>query len=739
MIKISKEASVFKKYTCPTCNSGCGLLIEVKKNKIISVKPDKEHPLSKGYFCPKGIALADVTNDKDRVQRPLRRIGDKFEIVTWKQALHEIAKKLMEIREKYSPQSIAYYMGTNSLHHYAHSLFVTALMGALGSDNMYNAGSVDNNNHFVAQHFLYGSPIVMPVPDLANSDLFVIFGSNPAVTHLSLAGCPNVNKVMKDLIERGGEIYVIDPRKNKTAKRYANDNEHYIPIIPDTDIFMLLAMINIIFKENLENQEFLEQHATHLQDLKEAVSDFTPELAEKISKVPAEKIYHLTRKFVNTKRAVMYGRMGLSASTFATLNAWAVEVINIISGKLDRPGGKIFGKNIVNVAQLGGLIGLGSYDERRSRVGDYPEVMGGFPLGTLAREMLNPKDPVRALIISGGNPILSSPNSNEFKEALGKLDLCVVLDFYINETAYVAADYILPVLTPLEYSNFPAVFNLNYQLFPHIEYVEAPITPDPRGPRSEWEILLSLIKLMNLTAFGSGMFDLIIKIYTKIFRKFDPEILIRILLFIGQVLNKRFPYLSSGAITLKQGKKKRIILLGNNEYGVIKKYLKTKGRKIPLINSLLQEEIALCREVLIERSESTKKQALSENEFYMIGRRLLKTSNSWFHNVESLWPKREVPKLWINPADADRLNLHQDDKVILENNLGSVQVAIEVTGDIMAGVVCYPHGWGHNNPKLSFANQHPGDNINKLTDSHKLDKLSGMPVFNGYTVRLRKS
>lgn len=729
-------SKILKKFTCPTCNSGCGLSVEIEQNRVISVKPDKAHPLTKGYCCPKGLAWKDITNSEDRVTRPLKRVGATFQPLSWKQALHEIAVRLTEIRTKFSPQAIAYYMGTNSFHHYAHSLYVSAFMGGLGSDSMYNAGSVDNNNHFVAQQFLYGSPIVMPVPDLPNTDLFIIVGSNPAITHLSLASCPNANKAMRNLIARGGEIYVIDPRKNKTARRYANDADHYLPIIPGTDIFLLLSMVHIIFEENLADKPFLEAHCLQFNELKELVQEFTPQLAALVCHVPAEKIYSLTRKFAKTDRAVIYGRMGLSASTWSTLNAWVIEVLNIITGKLDRPGGKVFGMNIINVAKLGGIIGMGSYNTNQSRIGNYPEVMGAFPLGTLAKEILNGN--IRALIVSAGNPALSAPNSNEFRAALNELELCIVLDFFINETAYSAADYILPVTTPLENSNFHAIYNLNYQLYPNIQYVEAPVSPDPWGPKPEWEILWSLIRLMRLPAFGNAMFNTLHKIYEAIYKQLDPSFLIRILLFLGQVMNRKFPHLSSTGITLKQLKKQKIILLGKNTYGVIDRYLQTKTKKIALLNRELGKQLEACKADFRDRIAKDEHCALHEDEFFVIGRRLLKTSNSFFHNVGALWPKKEEPKLWMNPQDAQRLKITDDAWVILKNGQGSVEVPVMITADIMPGVVSYPHGWGHNNPMLSFAREHPGANINILTNSTDLDKLCGMPIFNGDKVKLSR-
>ncbi|MHA1279510.1 MAG: molybdopterin dinucleotide binding domain-containing protein, partial [Candidatus Helarchaeota archaeon] len=447
-------------------------------------------------------------------------------------------------------------------------------------------------------------------------------------------------------------------------------------------------------------------------------------------------IISLTRKFAETPRALIYGRMGICASTFSTLNVWAIEVLNIITGKLDRPGGRIFGQNIVNTAKIGGLIGLGSYDERRSRVGNYPEVMGAFPLGTLAREILAPRDPVRVLYISAGNPILSAPNSNEFKKALKNLELCVVLDLYINETALEAAHYVLPVTTPLENANYHALYNLNYQLFPHVEYNDPPLRPDRYGPKAEWEILLALIRLMNLTAFDNKPFDMIIKLYSKIFKKFNPEILIKILLLLGQILNKRIPYLSSNALTLRKLKKEKIILTGRNQYGVIGNYLLTKNKQINLFNEEIKSYLVSCKDELHARMNIPEQYQLGENEFLLIGRRYLKTSNSWMHNVESMWKDKHEPRLLINTQDASRLGLKEQNYVVLESIQGKVELPIEITDNIIAGVLCYPHGWGHKNPMLSFANQHPGENINVLTNSYNLDKISGMPVFNGCKVRL---
>lgn len=729
---------VLKKFNCPTCNAGCGLLIEIERDKIVSIRPDPDYSLTKGYCCPKGIALGAITNDKDRILRPLKRTEEGFKSISWKVALKEIAEKVNHIKNLNSPNAIAYYMGTNSVHQYAHGMFVKGFMDGLRSKQVYNAGSVDNNNKFVVQNFLYGSSITMPIPDLPKTNLLILIGTNPAVTNLSLVTCSNVIKELKEIIKRGGEIYVIDPRRTETVKILTKENDGYhVPIYPDTDIYFLMAMMNVIFEQGLEDKEFLTTKCLGIETLKPLLTGFRPELAEACCGIPKETIRNLAIKFARTKKAVIYGRLGTCLSTFATLNAWAIDVLNIITGKLDRPGGAIFGKNLINISRLGNIIGMGGFNSYKSRVGKFPEVMGAFPLGILAREILSDKKPVKVLFVSGGNPLLSAPNSSEFKKALEKLELCVILDFYINETAKLAADYILPTRTPLENSNAP-VYLLNYQVHPHVEYSHAVIKPDKFGPKPEWEILLSLSRLMRLSIFNNKLLALIPRLYSLVRKVFTPEIFIRLFLFLGQLLEKKVPKLSSGTYSLKKLKKSEVILLGANQYGVLDKYLRTRDKKIHLMNELIKKRLLVAEQSINEKIQELKARNESKNEFVMIGRRDLKTMNSWMHNVELLWRNKQEPKLLINPKDAGSLHFSDNEEIIIENDLGSITVPIQITDDIIQGVICYPHGWGHHNPYLSFAAQHPGKNVNLLTNSRILNPLSGQPVMNGYKVFLRK-
>ncbi|MGV9199152.1 MAG: molybdopterin dinucleotide binding domain-containing protein [Promethearchaeia archaeon] len=319
-----------------------------------------------------------------------------------------------------------------------------------------------------------------------------------------------------------------------------------------------------------------------------------------------------------------------------------------------------------------------------------------------------------------------------------KLEFCVMLDFYINETADLAADYLLPTRTPLENSNLP-IFLSNYQVFPHLEYSAAVVRPDKHGPKAEWEILLSLARLMDVPMFGNRFLNLIPKIF-KIFRKkFTPEFFIKVFLFVGQLLKGKIPGISSKNYTLKQLKNKGTISLGNNEYGMLSDYIYTDSKKIEIFPSIIQNQILKCRNDYSHKLDFINEITESKNEFVMIGRRNLKTMNSWMHNIKKLWPNKKEPAVFINPIDARNLNLRNSEKVILKNELGEIKVPMLITEKIIKNVICYPHGWGHKNLHLSFASKHAGKNINLLTNNKEMNPLYGQPLMNGYRVSLFKA
>ncbi len=722
-----------KHFTCSICNAECGFIASINRNTVTAIKPDRNHPLSQGYCCPKGLALARVVNDPDRVRTPLKRVGNEFVPISWKQALQEIAGSLREILTLNSPHAIAYYYGTNAAHSFSHAMWVKAFMGALGSQNVYSAGSVDSNNKFVAQCLLYGSSAIMPFPDFPKTDFLILIGTNPAATNLSLVTCANVMKVLRGILARGGEIYVIDPRKTDTANILTKNNaDHYVPIWPNTDIYLLLAMIQHIFASGLEDRTFLAQNTRQVDQLREVVKSFTPEAVAPICKIPSTLILYLAETFARTKSAAIYGRLGTSLSDFNTLNAWAIDVLHVICGHFDCPGGLVFGRNILSIARLGKLVGMGAFDTHKSRVGHFPSVMGDLPVGTLAREITAPRNPVQGLFVSGGNPVLTTPNTNELKQALARLRLCVVLDFYMNETALAFAHYVLPVTTVLERFFIP-LYLLNYQTFPHIEFNEAVVNTPPNGPRDEWEILGAIIRLIHRPFFGNALFDIVNRVIFPINKRgITPRIMLRVFLLLGQIFAKRFPHLSPDALTFRQLRQKRFILLGGQEYGVLGRNLQTPEKKISLLDAHILPQLEKCHSTFLHLQEPPTTR--EKGQYLLVNGRDLRTANSWMHNATVI----SEPRMWIHPADAAKLNVFEGEVVALKTSEGKIFVPIHQTTNIMEGVVYYPHGWGHRNPRLSRASRNPGENVNELTDSATLDTLSGIPRFNGTPVTIGK-
>ena len=732
-----------KEFFCGLCNASCGLIAKIENGKIKSIIPDKHHPLSKGYCCPKGLSMGDVTNDPDRVTQPKKFIDGKWVTISWKQALSEISRELTSLMEEHGPDSIGSYMGTNGGHNYSHSMYWKGFMDALGSKNSYNAGSVDNNNKFVAQYFLYGNSAVMPIPDLLNTNYLILIGTNPAATHLSLASCQNVMEKIKNIASRG-KVIIIDPRINETTKQVQSkhpDNVEHLFIWPTSDIFFLLALINVIISENLQDNRYIDKVSIGFTKLKGSVEHFTPELASKLTKISSDNIKRIAREFAKNPKAVMYGRIGTSLTRFPTLNAWAIDVLNLITGHLDKEGCAIFGYGPFNIPKVGKLVNMGSYDAYRSRIGNYPEVMGGLPLSNLAKEISTQgKGQIKALIETGGNVVLSAPNSNELISALKHLKLMINIDFYINETATIAAEdaniplnYFLPATTTLEQDNIHLMY-LNYSVKPHVEYHKALVKPKGSA-KQEWEIFLALTRKMKLKAFGNNLINGIKKILNVLKRQLTPTAIVRILAIVGNIIEKRIPKLSEQAFTFGDIEKKKLFIWKHHRFGVIENYLLTLDKKVHLMEKPIEDNLLKLQNA---EKDFMKYSKLEKDTLLLIGRRHKKTMNSWLHNVPRLWKNSQYPKLLINKKDASKFNVKDDDQVVLYNKLGEIKVPVQLSDDMMEGVVCYPHGWGHIRNKLMFAQKNPGQNFNVLANSDELDTLSGMPSLNGVKIFIKK-
>ncbi len=415
---------------CRICEASCGMVATVEGGRVTRLRPDKEHPLSKGYACPKGIAMLQVHEDPDRVLHPLRKQADgSFARASWDDALDAIGAALKRVIAEHGPGSIGWYLGNPGAFSYSHPVWVKGLLDALGSRHFYNANSQDIANRFAASALLYGTPAIVPIPDLGRTSFLLVVGANPLVSHGSALTAPRIKDQLHAITARGGRIVVVDPRRSETARAF----EH-VPITPDTDAWMLLSLLHVLFAEDLVDRAALRR-TSGSGWLEQAVRAFAPEATEERTGVPAGTLRTLARDLAAAGAAAVYGRTGSCLGRFGTLVAFLLDAVNVVTGNLDRPGGAVFGMPPVSLDELAQELDADTYARTTSRVGGFPDVLGAMPASLIPQEITTPGEgSLRALFVSAGNPVLSCPDGNAMEAALGELDLLVGLDFYVNET-----------------------------------------------------------------------------------------------------------------------------------------------------------------------------------------------------------------------------------------------------------------------------------------------------------------
>nr|MBA2349274.1 molybdopterin-dependent oxidoreductase [Solirubrobacterales bacterium] len=468
---------------CRICEAVCGMVATVEDGKVTRLRPDKDHPLSRGFACPKGIAMAQVHNDPDRVLHPLRRQPDgSFARASWDEALADIGTRLRATIDEHGGESIGWYMGNPGGFSYSHVMWVKGLLDALGSQHFYNANSQDVANRFAASALLYGSPALVPIPDIRRTRFLLVVGANPLVSHGSLLSAPRMKEQMHEIVERGGRVIAVDPRRTETARAF----EH-LPITPDTDAFMLLSLLHVLFAEALVDEEALRTQASGSGWLRTAVRAFGPEETAQRTGIPAQTLRALAREFAAAEGASVYGRTGTCLGRFGTLTAALIDAVNLVTGNLDAPGGAVFGAPPVSLDELAEELDADTYGRTRSRIGGFPEVLGAMPASLIAEEITTPGDgSLRAMFVSAGNPVLSCPDGDGLEAALGELDLLVGLDLYVTETNK-HADWILPTTTFLEREDLPLA-TLAHYVQPFVQWTEPVVEPAGEA-RQEWEII----------------------------------------------------------------------------------------------------------------------------------------------------------------------------------------------------------------------------------------------------------
>ncbi|VVO19736.1 Nitrate reductase [Pseudomonas fluorescens] len=688
---------------CHLCEAICGLTIETTEAEsgslqITSIKGDPLDTFSRGHICPKAVALQDIQNDPDRLHQPMRRVGSEWQPIEWEDAFSLVAERLAAIQERHGQNAVAVYQGNPSVHNYGLMTHSNYFLGLLKTRNRFSATSVDQLPHHLTSHLMYGHGLLLPIPDIDHTDFMLILGGNPLASNGSIMTVPDVEKRLKAIQARGGKVVVVDPRRSETA---AIADQHLF-VRPGGDAALLFGLLSTLFAEGLTRDSHLPVDG--LDQVREAIATFTADAMSPLCAVPAEQIRQLARDFAAAPSAVCYGRMGVSTQAFGTLCHWLVQLINLVTGNLDRVGGALCTEPAVDlVASTSG----GHFNLWQSRVSGRPEYAGELPVSALAEEMLTEGEgQVRALITVAGNPVLSTPNGRQLEQALDGLEFMVSVDLYINETTRYA-DLILPSTSALENDHYDTTFNMF--AVRNVSRFNRAILPKPEGALHDWEIFVGLAK-----AFAA-----------KTGKELKPTIAP------AQMIDRG---LRMGQYGDASEQKLSLATLFDHPHGVDLGAL--KANLAPRLKTDNQRIQAAPSAILSDLARFATLQAPAADELLMIGRRHVRSNNSWMHNYHRLVKGKPRHQLLMNPEDLASRGLSDGQRVRVSSRVGVIEVEVLGSPDMMKGVVSLPHGWGHARPgvQMTIASGQPGSSANDLTDECQLDELSGNAALNGVPV-----
>lgn len=703
--------------TCNICEAICGIEIVVHEGQHLDIRGDKDDPFSRGYICPKAVALQDVHYDNDRLRHPVRRTANGWQRIGWDEAFDEVAQNLKRIQATHGRNSVATYLGNPTIHNYGALLFAPAFIRSLRTHNRFSATSVDQLAHHVASYLMFGHQLLLPVPDLDRTKFFLILGANPAVSNGSLMTAPGMARRLQEIRERGGKVILIDPRQNETARLATQ----HLFIRPGTDVLLLLALLHVVFNEKLTRLDQLASFTKNVETVRGLVRDFAPEKVAAITGIGADQIRQIARDFAAAESAVCYGRIGVSTQEFGGVCQWLIYVLNIVTGNLDRAGGAMFTLPAFDpITAPESLAPRGSFGRRHSRVRKLPEFSGEFPVATMADEILTEGEgQIKALVTLAGNPALSTPNGRRLETALAQLEFMVSIDIYINETTR-HAHIILPPTAALEHENYDIALNLlavrNTAKF-------SPALFEPADDaRHDWQILRDLQKrLESISLFG--------RIQRKVTQGFGPETMLD--------LGLRFGPHGSGVNIFGNGLTLRKLKAAVHGIDLgpltpcLPGRLRTADKQIELAPDALVKDVTRVKQKFLDAALPQ-----TNGHLLLIGRRQLRSNNSWMHNSERLVKGKTQCTILMHPNDAAQRQITKGQEVVVRSNVGSIVVPVEITGEMMPGVVSIPHGWGHARPgnHLAVAQDHAGESINDLTDNQAIDALCGTAAFNGTEV-----
>jgi anaerobic selenocysteine-containing dehydrogenase len=709
---------------CTLCEASCGLALELEGDRIVSVRGDEEDPLSHGFICAKGVSIADVHHDPDRLRAPMRKTADgNFEPVRWEAAFDIVGTRLNALRARHGADAIALYLGNPIIHNHGALLLRAAFLRAFGTRNSFSAGSQDTSPRFAASFHLYGSSLVTPVPDIDRTHYFLCLGANPAVSNGSFMTAPDVRRRLRAIRERGGRIVVVDPRRTETAR----EADQWVPIRPGGDAALLLAMTQTLVADGRVDEARVVAVAHGWPQVRERLKAFTPERVAAQTGVAPETIRSMAREFADAPSSTAYSRVGVCNSRFGTLGSWATDVLNLAAGRLGVVGGAMFPTPPIAIAALAPHFGLGDGHGRwLSRVRGLPEVAADLPANALADEIETPgAGQVRALVVYAGNPVLSVPNSRRLSGALAKLEFMVAVDVYVNETTR-HADVILPPAWTFAEDYFeaflPNVAVRNFARFAR------PVIERAADERADWEILLEIAERMGGGASGFFVVDRIIRFARRFGLRWTPNVMIDALLRLGPHGDRYLPW-SRGLNLKRLAAMPHGTDLGPLDPGIARRVLYRDGR------------MRLAPDVIMSALAELENIGGPPPQLLLIGRRDPRTNNSWMHNVPAMVTGRERCVLLVHPEDAERAQVRDGEVAILGSRLHSGPVPVRVSDEMMPGVVSLPHGWGHaaSAPWQHVASEHAGVSVNDWTDDQDVEALVGQSILNGVPVRLRRA
>jgi anaerobic selenocysteine-containing dehydrogenase len=692
---------------CNLCEAICGLEIKTQGDQVLSIKGDKNDPLSRGYICPKGTAMEDIYTDPDRLRKPVKRQADGWAEISWEEAFDTVAEKLVAVQEQHGQNAVAFYAGNPNVHNYGSMTHASVLRKAVQSKIHFSATSLDQLPHHLTSYSLYGHQSLIPVPDIDHSNYMLIIGGNPLASNGSIMTSPDIPKRLKAIQQRGGRFIVIDPRRTETAEIA----DQHLFIRPGTDAWLLMAMLNTLFAEDLINTGHLTDLLVGIDEVGSACESFTPELAEQHTGVAAEQIRQLARDMANIEGAACYGRMGVSVQVYGTLCQWAIQMINTLTNSLDVRGGMMASSPAFGFIKPG-ESGAGHFAAFHSRVSGLPEFAGELPATVMAEEMLTEGEgQIRGLITTAGNPVLSAPNGNLMDKALAGLDFMVSIDFYINETTQ-HADIILPPTSALEHDHYDLAF---HRLAVHntARFNEAVFEPT-EGSKHDWEIFN---ELGLAVAACKGMDAKPLPSPDKLI---DRGI-------------QRGPYSAATGHELELTLDKIKQYPHGLDIGPLQPSLPerlcTSDGKITLMADYIVEDLARL---------GTDQSATAKDEFLLIGRRHIRSNNSWMHNSHRLVKGKPRWQLLMHPDDLAAHQLQDQSQVRIQSRVGEVQTQVMASDEVMPGVVSLPHGWGHKRDGVSMgiAAEQGGVSCNDLTDDKLIDQASGNSALNGVPVKV---